>query len=95
MIIVNSYENIPVTIITTCLKKLHFINKEFLDTLTKPQYKQGVKRDNYYVVKTENFLRYPQYNRMFVNFSQLCEMCYMRGYQLLMIKINENDIPGA
>lgn len=85
--VVNDPENLPIKILVKRLVDFEKfgITEAFLNTTTNEGYKAGVKRNGYWILKTDIITRNPVNDLPFIRFKKLMELSWKWGFQMIQI----------
>lgn len=87
MIIVNDRRNLPARIMQVQVRNKRMLTKKFLDYVTQPGFKCGVKRYNHYILTADSILRtpFPLEDPQVSLLIRLMQECLDREFTLLML----------
>lgn len=63
------------------------ISLELLNNVTLPSLRNGVRRNNYYLIKTETIFKFSKLDKESYILFKLLERAFIKGYAMIMIKI--------
>lgn len=92
--IVTDPDNLPINIFQINISRVPLLTTEFLDEVTKKvSEKCGIKRNNYYLLPTENYVSWLQPTEQLKRYNFLLRTLRVKkGYKYLMVINDTNNV---